>query len=186
MINQASATSTSLAAPISPASRSTRSRNQLAAAATLISIGAGSLALRAAETVPASGSWIVLVVGLAFMAAHAVTRRYALLVPGGILTGLGTGIFVSQQLTATTETAGGIVILGLGVGFLSIWAVGSLLRVTGNHWWPLVPGGILALVGGSLLAGGQTAQILDFWPVVLVGIGVLVLLRARVATHVGA
>jgi hypothetical protein len=180
MTTQASATSTS------PAPLTTRSRNQLAAAATLISIGAGSIALRAAETVPGSGSWIVLVVGLAFMAAHAVTRKFALLVPGGILTGLGTGIFVSQQLAGTAETAAAIVLLGLGVGFLSIWAVGSLLRVTGNHWWPLVPGGILAVVGVSLLAGGQTAQILDFWPVVLVGTGLLVLWRARVAARVAA
>ncbi len=180
MTTQASATSTS------PASLTTRARNQLAAAATLISIGAGSLALRAAETVPGSGSWIVLVVGIAFMVAHAVTRKYALLVPGGILTGLGAGIAISQQLPVTDQMVTGTVVLGLGLGFLSIWAVGSLFRVTGNHWWPLVPGGILALVGGSLLAGGQTAQILDYWPIVLVGAGLLVLWRARVAARVAA
>ena len=174
MINQASA------ATSSPASTSTRSRNQLSAAVTLIGIGAGALVLRAAETTPGAGSWIVLVLGLAFMAAHAVTRQYGLLVPGGILTGLGAGIVASQSLAGTDEMAAGIVVLGLGLGFLSIWGIGGLLRVAGHHWWPLVPGGILAVIGGSLLVGGQAVQVLDYWPVVLIGLGLAVLWRASV------
>lgn len=177
MINQASATTSS------PVSLSTRSRNQLAAAATLITIGASTLALRATETTPGAGSWIVLIMGLAFMAAHAVTRQYGLLVPAGILTGLGAGIAVSQQITGTDEMTSGVVVLGLGLGFLSIWVIGGLLRVTGHHWWPLVPGGILAVIGGSLLIGGQAIQVLDYWPVLLIGLGLVVLRGARVGTR---
>lgn len=162
----------------SPATTPSRSRTQLSAAVTLIAIGAGTLAVRAAG--PGAGSLLVLVLGLAFMTAHVVTRQYGLLVPGGILTGLGAGIVVSQQVAATDEMTAGVVVLGLGLGFLSIWAVGSLLRVADNHWWPLVPGGILAVVGGALLVGGQAVQLLDLWPLVLVGLGLVVLQRAWV------
>jgi len=182
MMNQASTTS-------SPAPSTTRfpgvsshtgTRSHISAAATLIGIGAGALALRATGPTPGVGALVVLALGLAFLAAHVITRQYEPLVPGGILTGLGAGIVTSQSLAVTDELAAGIVVLGLGLGFLSIWIIGGLLQVAAHHWWPLVPGGILAVIGGSLVSGGQAVQILDFWPVVLVGLGVLVLLRSRI------
>jgi hypothetical protein len=166
---------------ISPAATASRSHSQLSAAVTLIAIGAGTLAVRAAG--PGAGSLLVLVLGIAFTTAFAVTRQYGLLVPGGILTGLGTGIVVSQQIAGTDQTTAAVVVLGLGLGFLSIWVIGSLLRVADSHWWPLVPGGILALVGGALLVGGQAVQVLDSWPLVLIGLGIVVLQRAWVGSR---
>jgi hypothetical protein len=155
-------------------------RTHVSAAATLIGIGVGALVLRATGPTPGVGTFVVLALGLAFVAAHVVTRQYGPLVPGGILTGLGAGIVTVQHLAVTDEPAAGIVILGLGLGFLSIWVIGGLLRVAGHHWWPIVPGGILAVIGGSLAIDGQAVQVVDYWPLVLVGIGVLVLLRSRV------
>ena len=166
-----------------PVASASRSRTQLSAAVTLIAIGAGALAIRATASTPGAGSLVVLVLGNAFMTAHGVTRQYRLLVPGGILTGLGAGIIVSQEITGTDELTAGILVLGLGLGFLSIWVIGSLLRVAGNHWWPLVPGGILAVVGGALLVGGSAVDVLDYWPLVLVGLGLVALLQAWVGTR---
>jgi hypothetical protein len=69
-----------------------------------------------------------------------------LLVPGGILTGLGAGIVVA---------AGGgpdaSVVLGLGLGFVAVYVISLATRDRLAHWWPLIPGGILALVGISAM-----------------------------------
>jgi hypothetical protein len=75
------------------------------------------------------------------------------------------------------------VVTCLGIGFLAIYVVSALLRLPQHHWWPLVPGGILAVVGVLLLSGAYVGDALRWWPVVLVVVGALLigqaLLRAR-------
>src|SRR5438132_241496 len=66
---------------------------------------------------------IVLVIGLVFVAAYAATRRYGLLIPAGILTGLGAGILL-QDFAVTRER----VVLGLGIGFRAIYGVALATR----------------------------------------------------------
>ncbi len=184
--------STQMAAPASTSTSAEAtgsgqvSRGRLVAAATLIGIGAGSLVIRGLDITPATASVITLGLGLAFLTAHIVTRSYGLLVPGGILGGLGAGMVASQQLGSPEAIGSGLVVLGLGLGFLSIWAVGRLLRVARHHWWPLVPGGILTAVGASLVLEAQAIPVLDLWPVVLVAVGLLVLHRTTVATRIAA
>ena len=89
------------------------------------------------------GEGIPLLIGVGFLVAYAVTRLYGLLIPGGILTGLGSGIVV----TATTGPDAAPV-LGLGMGFVAIalvdWGVRGRERA---QWWPLIPGGILTVIG---------------------------------------
>jgi hypothetical protein len=89
---------------------------------------------------------IVALLGVGFLAAYVATRAYGFLIPGGILTGLGTGIVVA--------TAGGpsaSPVLGLGVGFLTIAVVDRVASgwERPGWWWPLIPGGILTIVGVS-------------------------------------
>lgn len=95
------------------------------------------------------GEMVPGLIGLGFLAGYARTRAYGLLVPGGILTGLGAGLVLDGQ-----GVPGDVVPLGLGLGFLAIAVVG---RFTGEDWpgwwWPLIPGGILTVVGASGLAG---------------------------------
>ena len=89
------------------------------------------------------GSAIVLAVGLVFLYVYrAQGRNFGFLVPGAILTGLGSGIVL-----ATLGLGGGWVPLGLGLGFCAIW---YLYRA---HWWALIPGVITGLAGLSALAG---------------------------------
>ena len=75
---------------------------------------------------------------------------------------------------------GGPVVLGLGLGFLSIWAIGAGMQLARHHWWPLIPGGILTVVGGALLIGGTAVDMLDYWGVAVIAIGVFILGRAWV------
>lgn len=153
-------------------------RDRMVLAVILIVVGVVGLASQLFDITADLGGWIVMFIGLGLLAAFAYTRGYGYLVPGGIMTGLGAGIVVSESFTFTNEETGGVIVLGLGLGFLAIWVVGSVMRVAQNHWWPVIPGGILATIGAVLLVGGQDAAILDYWGVVIIAVGLFVLWRA--------
>jgi hypothetical protein len=156
----------------------TAPRDRVAFAVILIVVGAVGLASQLFELTTDVGGWIVMIIGLGLLGAFAYTRQYGYLVPGGIMTGLGAGIIASEAFTfATNEASGGAVVLGLGLGFVSIWVVGSAVHVDKHHWWPLIPGGILAVVGGALLVGGQAVALLDYWGVAIIAVGLFVLWR---------
>src|SRR6266511_5615895 len=110
---------------------------------------------------------IVLVIGLVFAIAYAGTRRYGLLIPARILTGLGAGILLEDF-----GVMGEPVVLGLGLGFLGIYGADALsggARAPG-HWWPLVPGSILTVIAGAESTfGAEGARLIEQgWPILLI------------------
>ncbi len=123
---------------------------------------------------------IVLVIGLVFAIAYAGTRRYGLLIPAGILTGLGAGILLEDF-----GVMGEPVVLGLGLGFLAIYG-GDLLtsgaRAPGR-WWPLIPGAILTVIAGAESTfGAEGARVIQQgWPILLIAVGAWLLLRGRIS-----
>ena len=139
----------------------------------LFLIGLG-VVLLLVQTTSIGGEAVVAVIGAAFLVAYFLTRVYGFLVPAGILLGLGMGILWQLQVGGE----GGAVLIGLGLGFASIWLIGALMRDRINHWWPLVPGGIMVTIG--LLVEAEQTGILedygDLWPIILVVIGVVLLL----------
>jgi hypothetical protein len=155
-------------------------RGNIVVAIILIAIGIGALALNA---MPDLGGWVVLVIGLGLLVTFPFVRHYGALVPGGIMTGLGAGIVASEAMTLTDEGTGGVIVLGLGLGFLAIWVIGALSRIAEHHPWPLIPGGILAVIGTALVIGGQAVELLRFWPSVLIVLGVIVLARGIIETR---
>ena len=137
----------------------------------LIALGA---ALLVAMTTGIGGEIVVLMLGGGFLIAYVATRSYGLLIPGAILTGLGTGIVVTSQ--GGPDEA---VVLGLGAGFLAIAVVDVVVDgARGGWWWPLIPGGVLTTVGASTLVGAQHIGRYVV-PAVLIVIGVALLLRGR-------
>lgn len=156
----------------------TGQRDQIVFAIILIVIGAGGFVVQATEGKVDIGGIVVLLSGLGLLGAFISTRHYGYLVPGGILTGLGAGIALQDAYALTGDPSGGVIVLGLGLGFVSIWVLAQVLDVQRTLWWPLVPGGILAIVGGTLLIGGDAVRLLDWWALVLVVVGLLVLWRA--------
>jgi hypothetical protein len=127
------------------------------------------------------GSAIVLIIGLAFLYVYSQTRNFGFLVPGAILTGLGTGIVVE-----TMSSSSGWVPLGLGLGFCAIW---FLHRA---HWWALIPGGIIALAGVQdiISSNGWMREVWpnwnynggSWWPLLLVLAGIWLIASRRNAT----
>lgn len=153
--------------------------------AVLITIGA---ALLLGQVVGETGQFVLLGIGLVLLVLFAVSRNPGTLIGGGIVTGLGAGVLVAAN--AAGDVAGAAVLFGLGFGFVGVWLVGTLLRMKETSFWPLIPGGILVGVGGVVLAGSEEAQNLELlWPVMLIGLGVIVLigaLRGRGAGSAGS
>jgi len=113
-------------------------------------------------------SLMYLVGGIAFLVAYFSKRTYGFLIPGCILAGMGLGQLGEQYI----ESIHNPTYVGLGVGFLAIFLIDRIYRGA-TAWWPLIPGGILLLMGletggfnlGTILTKG--------WPLVLVIIGIL-------------
>jgi hypothetical protein len=139
------------------------------------------LTLFAVQLLHLDADVIVLVIGLVFGIAFAATRRYGLLIPAGIMTGLGAGILL-EDFGAAGEPA----MLGLGLGFLAIYAVDALTsgaREPGR-WWPVIPGSIITVIGGASGIFGEegTRAIEQGWPIVLIAVGAWLLLRRRTSS----
>ena len=122
------------------------------------------------------GQYIPLLVGAILLVAFFFTKQYGFLVPGAIITAVGVGtVLVAND---PSGTRGPLFLVALGLGFVSIWVLGQLFHIPENHWWPLVPGGILMVIGAVALLGGEAQHFLDYWPLVLVIIGVGLVARA--------
>jgi hypothetical protein len=145
-------------------------RGRSFAGALLVVIG---VALLLINLTGVGGVAIVLLGGLAFLATYLATRTYGFLVPGGILTGFG-GALVAQDLGLAAD----IGLIGLGVGFLLILLVQSLsgAALEAGWWWPVIPGGILVLLGViDKLEGSAAGLVL---PAMLIILGLSFLLSA--------
>jgi hypothetical protein len=130
----------------------------------------------AGQLEPDIGRFVTMFIGLALLSVFVVTREYGFLVPGSILTGIGIGIVLDSA--ASGEAESGVMMLALAGGFLGIWVIGSIYRLSENHWWPLIPGGILTLIGLVQLTRTDVAGALRLWPVVLIVLGAFLLAKA--------
>jgi len=149
-------------------------RDQWVGGAVLIVIGA---ALLLGRLVGDTGQFVTLGIGLVLLALFAVSRNPGTLIGGGIVTGIGAGVVVATRTEG--DVAGAAVLFGLGFGFIAVWVIGRLMRLTEITFWPLIPGTILVVVGAFVLAGPEAAKQLEvLWPALIIGLGVIVLLAA--------
>lgn len=162
-----------------PAQTNTRKSGAYVGATLLIVIGAVALFANLVGSTYVYES-IPLAIGLAFGVAYMFTRHYGFLVPAGILTGVGSGVLTSSLLNATDN--GTYIVVAIGLGFLGIYAVDVLVSGTAIRWWPLIPGGLMLLVGTGMASQseGLVRQLQVWAPALLIALGVLILLtRAR-------
>ena len=160
-------------------------RQKFTAGMVLVLFGLGFFLVQRLDAI--GNEVVMLIIGSAFLVAYLFQKAYGLLVPAGILLGLGTGQLLQGQYWWANDG----IQLGLGVGFLSIYVIARLYQGT-SHWWPLIPGVILVIIGVP-----RTARIFrllfDNWPLILVAIGLIVLVGAfrksspdRAETHPAA
>lgn len=146
-------------------------RNGVAAGFALVVIGAVALGLQYIEG--PGRAVILLLAGGSFIATYFYTDIYGLLIPGGILAGLGLGSLGEWKQIAVRDPNA----IGLGIGFASIYVIERLYRRRA-HWWPLIPG-VLLVVSGLGARFGDVGHILWRWaPAVLVLLGVVLVYRS--------
>lgn len=152
-------------------------RGRWVTGAVLILLGVLSLAGQFWE-LPSLGTLFLPALGLIFLLWGMFTRSGGLLIPGGILAGIGVGVYLMDSLPLEGDAEPGVFLLTFGAGFALITLL-SLLFTEDKHWWALIPGGILAIIGGVLFIGGAAVEMLKFWPVILIVIGVYVILKRK-------
>ncbi len=111
-------------------------------------------------------------IGLAFLVVYFVApANWWAIIPGGVM--LTTGVMTSLDNVHGLET-GGIFFLGLGITFGLV----ALVRVDGRRMsWPLIPAGILFLMG--LLMMASAANLANYlWPLVVIAVGLFLLARS--------
>jgi hypothetical protein len=78
------------------------------------------------------------------------------------------------------EKTGGLFLIGFAGGWVLITIL-SALFTDETHWWPLIPGGILAFVGLAISLGGAALNLLqllgNIWPAGLIVLGLIVIWR---------
>jgi hypothetical protein len=136
--------------------------------AVLVVVGAVLLGARFNDVVAAGGP--ALWIGLGFLTWWAFSGSYGLLLPAGVLTGLGVGLMLDH-----VAFYGNPVALGLGVGFLAVYALDALRRQRSSSWWPLVPGAVLVVVGLLQNTSGWDSLGELGWPLFLIVIGIIII-----------
>lgn len=161
-------------------------KNAYIAGGILIVIGLMSLA---ANLFALPGFLVLLAPGALFLVWGMLMRSTGLIIPGSILSGLATGVYLVEGPMANLqgESEGAAVLLSLAGGFFLITLL-SLYTARGKLvWWPLIPGGIMATIGGLLLSGEPGLKALEYfgqgWPIILVAVGLYLILRRKDMTE---
>lgn len=156
-------------------------RNRLIGGLVLVGIG---LYLLAAQFIRAEWMGMIILPGLSvmFLAWGLFTRNAGLLVPGGILGGIALGTYLNSSMYNgdMSVSEGGVFLLAFAAGWALITLTSALIGQL--MLWPLIPGGILALIGLALMGGDTGLQILEWvgrlWPLGLIAGGLAILWRA--------
>ena len=132
------------------------------------------------------GLYFLPLLAFIFLLAGILGRKYGLLIPGGILAGLGVGTLLVEGpfKYLSDQPSSGVFMLAFAAGWLLITLTALLIgRVM---LWPLIPGAFLGLFGIVLLAGETGMRALELfgqgWPIILIAIGLYLVLRRRELT----
>jgi hypothetical protein len=162
-----------------------KKRDGLAGGLILVVIGLIALAGQFIEldSFPNLGLLIVPGIGALFLLWGILTREDGLIIPGGIMSGIGLGIvLITGPFEITNgENEGGVFMLSFALGWVLITVLTAVFTPE-THWWALIPAGIMGLIGGSILVGGAFEALLTFlgtfWPVILIGLGIWILIQS--------
>jgi hypothetical protein len=102
-------------------------------------------------------------IGLVLLISGLMYRKLGLIIPGCILVTGGPGIYIAWgragDPNGLAQTGTMLVIFALGWGLITVF---SRLITSSFIWWPLIPGGVLAMVGWGLYIGGDPHNALNF------------------------
>jgi hypothetical protein len=163
-----------------PASSGHEKNDHFVGGVILIVIGLVALTLQVGDYF-GIGNIVLPVVGLALLGWGILARHAGPMIPGGIFTGIGVGAMLTNGFANMgDEKTGGLFLIGFAGGWVLITIL-SALFTDETHWWPLIPGGILAFVGLAISLGGAALNLLqllgNIWPAGLIVLGLIVIWR---------
>jgi hypothetical protein len=127
-------------------------------------------------------TYMTLLIGLAMLVWGSLTRRTGWIIPGGVLSGIGLGILsIEGPWNIVGSDQNGVFLACFALGWFLIFVLSAIF--TCPQWWALIPGGIMAAVGGTLLVtdGGirpEDINLIFAALLILLGLGLL-LYRGR-------
>lgn len=106
---------------------------------------------------------ISLAVGFVLLAWGICSKKIGLIIPATLIITIGAGLYYGW---GTPETPGGlqktgVMLVWFALGWILITVVSRVIEKS-FIWWPLIPGGILLMVGSGLYIGGNPANALGF------------------------
>ena len=106
---------------------------------------------------------ICIAIGIVFLLWGMQKRVIGLLIPGLLISTIGSGVYIAWN--DTTEANGlqqtGTMLVWFAMGWILITIVSKIFSKS-FIWWPLIPGGVLAMVGLGLYIGGNPDNALGF------------------------
>ncbi|MGD8604636.1 MAG: hypothetical protein PVF49_08690, partial [Anaerolineales bacterium] len=136
-------------------------RKNMATGAALIALGALFLLAQTLENIDFA-LLIVPAMGVIFLAWGLAVRQVGLLVPGGILSGVGVALVLVENVLTDLrgDAEGGIFVLAVAAGFVLVWLLGTLV-LQQKSWWALIPAGLMGLIGAILMIGEDALDSLE-------------------------
>ncbi|MFP3895339.1 MAG: hypothetical protein ACLFV5_00670 [Anaerolineales bacterium] len=118
------------------------------------------------------GPFFLLAISASFWIIYLIHREHWwAIIPGGVL--LSVAVVAALENVALGFDPGGIVLLGIGLTFLLL----AMVPIEGMRMrWPLIPGGILLLIGIVVMAG-EVAVLQYVWPAALILGGLYLVVR---------
>jgi hypothetical protein len=132
------------------------------------------------QVFPPAGTALLVVLGVELLVWGLTAREDGILLTGGVLVGIGTGIVLAAGplLGDDPQVIGGAFVLSMGAGF-------GLFALLAQTWlglprrWAWITAAALGTVGVGLLAGGTVLSDLATWglPAVLLTAGLIAAVR---------
>lgn len=122
--------------------------------------------------------------GICFLIAGINWKLIGLIIPGALLIGIAPGLYFAWENTNANNPLEqiGIMLVGFAFGW-GLITVSSRSLTKKIIWWPLIPGGILAVVGWGLYIAGNPESAIGFigntGSVGLIIFGIYILLMRR-------
>jgi hypothetical protein len=112
--------------------------------------------------------YVLLAIAMPFLAVYYRDRaQWWALIPAYVLMVIAVMIMLTEMRLLSDLLIPAYVLIAIAIPFFVVFARDR------RHWWSLIPGGILAVIGLSFLVAGASVEYLGALVLIVIGVGVL-------------
>ncbi len=107
--------------------------------------------------------YISVPLGVVFLLWGISEKKFGLIIPGSLIATMAMGVFMGWRDSTQPEglQESGTMLVWFALGWMLIVVLSRVITKR-FIWWPLIPGGIMLMVGSGLYIGGNPGNTLDF------------------------